>query len=122
MASAARVLARHAPLEDPHDRRLVARPPALPRVTRREQDQRVRVLRGELTPERRRRPVDRRDESVHDRAEVLAAFANRRRPEQVVVGVREHLEHVVATAAEEMLERELQRCRSSSPHACPYHP
>src|SRR5207237_6870772 len=71
----------------------------------------------QLTPEGSARPIDRRHVPRHDRIQVIALAVHGRLPEAIVLGPLEDLEHVVAAAAEELLERELQRRRSRSANA-----
>src|SRR5690242_8725433 len=106
------VLRRHGRLELRRDRPLEARPPRLGRAAQRQQHRRVRVRGGQLRPERSGRPVDGRLVPGEHRVEIRRLAAGRRSPHRDVLVALDQLGHVVAGAAEQLLERMLQRVRS----------
>ena len=81
---------------------------------------------GELTPERSHRPVDRGVELDQELGPVGRITFDGALPHRDVVGTTEHLHHVVAATAEQLLERELERQRACAseprPHDAHCHP
>lgn len=80
---------------------------------------RLRVMPGELAPVGRARPVHLRAVALEHRVPVHGLAAGRRLPGGELGGVVAHLEHVVAGAEAELLERQLQRVGPRAPEAGP---
>ena len=94
-----------------------ALPPRVRAVARRQQNRRIGIGGADRLPHTTTGPVDGGDITLKHRCPVDGLVLHGRMPHRNVFGMPEHLDHVVAGAAEQLLEGDLQRMRTRAPQA-----